>query len=500
MLDGSLVTLILFGLFGYLFYLYLTWNYKYWWKRGVNGPKPKVISGTFPSMFSADKNIVSDMCNANKNFKETENFVGMYTFRQPQLLILNPSSIKEVLVEKFDSFHDNDISKNVDKEVDEVLSQSPFFSQGDLWKNSRKTIEPAFQRDTVKNSYQSVLEVCGRLVNFLEKKSQYPPINGINTKDFVLRFTSEIISHVIYGSEAGDFEKEEASEFHNLATYPFARSLFTNLYFLIPKSLRYRKIPFLPESTVEFLNKHIQSSIQNRKGNKDKKDFLDFLIKLEGLSSSQISSHAITFMIDGFETTATTIAHTLLLIARNPECQERLRSEIDAKVEADGHLSFENLNDLPYLDMCINESLRIFPPLLYSTKVCTKDCQLVNKNDQPVLVPAGCGVVIPTYTIHHDEEYYSDPEEFKPERFSETKLKSLSDQGVFLPFGLGPRKCLGVQYANAQVKAVIVEIVRHFNVKMNANTRTDNQIDGISYVASLEGGIWLDFEAIKKSA
>lgn len=132
MLDGSLVTLILFGLFGYLFYLYLTWNYKYWWKRGVNGPKAKVISGTYPSMFSADKSIVYDMCTANKwvflnfhikihkiyifffrNFKETENFVGMYTFRQPQLLLLNPSSIKEVLVDKFDSFHDNDISKNV---------------------------------------------------------------------------------------------------------------------------------------------------------------------------------------------------------------------------------------------------------------------------------------------------------------------------------------------------------------------------------------------------
>lgn len=189
-------------------------------------------------------------------------------------------------------------------------------------------------------------------------------------------------------------------------------------------------------------------------------------------------------------------------MARNTECQEKLRLEIESNIEADGHLSFENLNDLPYLGMCINESLRIFPPLLYSTKLCTDDCELTNKNGQPVLISAGCGVVIPTYAIHHDEDFYPDPEEFKPERFSDENggVKKCSDQGVFLPFGIGPRKCLGMIYAEAVVKAVVVEIVKHFHVKVNANTRADNKIDGISYVASLEGGIWLDFEAVKKNA
>lgn len=189
-------------------------------------------------------------------------------------------------------------------------------------------------------------------------------------------------------------------------------------------------------------------------------------------------------------------------LARNTECQEKLRIEIESQIKADGHLSFEDLNELPYLDSCILESLRLFPPLLYSTKLCTEDCQLINKNGQPVPVSAGCGVVIPTYTIHHDEDYYPDPEEYNPERFSQENggVKKYSDQGVFLPFGIGPRKCLGIQFAQAQIKAVIVEIVKHFNVKINANTRTDNKLDGISYVASLEGGVWLDFETIKKTA
>lgn len=203
--------------------------------------------------------------------------------------------------------------------MDKVLSKSPFFSKGDEWKKSRQEIEPAFGNNTVKSSYPVILEVCGKLRTFLEKKSQYPPINGINTKDFALRYTSEIISHCFYGAEAGDFEKEELSEFHNVASYPFARSLMTNLYFLIPVSLRYRKIPFLPESTTEFLNNLLKNSMKERQAQRQiKDDFLDFLIKLQeekGFSLPQLSSHAITFTIDGFETTSTAIAHTLLLVS-----------------------------------------------------------------------------------------------------------------------------------------------------------------------------------------
>lgn len=152
--------------------------------------------------------------------------------------------------------------------------------------------------------------------------------------------------------------------------------------------------------------------------------------------------------------------------------------------------------------MCINESLRMFPPHLYSTKICSEDCQLMNKNGQPVLINSGTCVVIPTYAIHHDEDYFTEADVFNPERFSLENggVQKYIDQRVFLPFGSGPRKCLGFQYAYCQTKSIIVEIVKSFNIKLNSNTRTDNKLDGISYVAALEGGVWLDFEAIKKTA
>lgn len=186
-------------------------------------------------------------------------------------------------------------------------------------------------------------------------------------------------------------------------------------------------------------------------------------------------------------------------IARHQGCQKRLRKEIQSNVEVDGHLSFEKLNELPYLEMCLNEALRTFPPILYSTKLCTEECELINKNRKPVVIPSGCGVVISSYAIHHDEDHYPNPESFNPERFKDGAQKFI-DKGVFLPFGLGPRKCLGIHYANVQIKAVVVEIIRNFKIKVNSNTRTDNKLEGISYVAALDGGVWLDFEPIKKTA
>lgn len=207
----------------------------------------------------------------------------------------------------------------VDSEVDDILSKSPFFSKGESWQKSRSEISKAFEPDCVKNSYSEVLETCRKLVKLLEKKSQYPPINGINVKDIALRFIAEIISHTVYGMEAGDFEKEELPEFLRVASSPFAQSILTSLYFFIPSSLKFKKVAFLPDTTKDYLNDLIQKSINQRKEKKvSKGDFLNFLQKLQeekGLSPSELSSHAITFMIDGFETTATLITHVLFLVS-----------------------------------------------------------------------------------------------------------------------------------------------------------------------------------------
>ena len=150
--------------------------------------------------------------------------------------------------------------------------------------------------------------------------------------------------------------------------------------------------------------------------------------------------------------------------------------------------------------MCVNETLRMFPPFLYNTKTCTKDCELSSPSGDKIKISTDSSIIIPTYAIHHDEDYFNDPEFFCPDRFKDGNLKKFEEQGVFLPFGTGKRKCLGMNFAYVEVKTVVAEIVRNFVVKVNSNTRSDNKLDGSSFVAILEGGIWLDLENIKKTS
>lgn len=95
--------------------------------------------------------------------------------------------------------------------------------------------------------------------------------------------------------------------------------------------------------------------------------------------------------------------------------------------------------------VCFSETLRIFTPLPYMSKVCTQSCELINSDGVALQVQPGDVCIIPLHSVHHDEEYYPQPEDFVPERFAEASggTKKYKDLGVYFPFGDGPRICLG---------------------------------------------------------
>lgn len=185
-------------------------------------------------------------------------------------------------------------------------------------------------------------------------------------------------------------------------------------------------------------------------------------------------------------------------MGRNPDCQEKLRHEIRRNLSEDGHLIFEKLNDLKYLDQCFYETLRLFSPGLFASKKCTKPTQFTTKNGRTVDIEKGTVVIIPSLSIHRDPEYYPEPEKFVPERFSEENggIKKYQSAGVFMPFGEGPRICPGMKFATAQVKAAIVKVVQDFRISVNPKTRSDNYLNPTFFMSLLDGGIWLDFEPI----
>ncbi|XP_055852162.1 probable cytochrome P450 28d1 [Episyrphus balteatus] len=498
MIASFLLTFTLIGILIGLVYTFLIWNFNCWKKKGVPGPKPQPLFGNFPNMVTQKENIVKDIQKVYNQYRDDEDFVGVFSMRTPHLIVINPELVHRVLVTDFNKFHDNEAASWFDSKKDIVMSNNAFMLYGDEWKERRKEIVPGLTANRIKAVYPVTQEICKKLTQFIKERPK-----DVDAKDLSLRYTSDVVTDCALGIKADclsdnptpvlKWTKTLFQQTSSYLAFAFAASLWPTL-----KSIYLMK--WLKQDTEKFFIELISNAMELRcKTSSDRVDFLNYMLQLQEkkqLSNNDVFSHSMTFLLDGFETTASVITHCLYQLAKYPDCQEKLRKEVESSLNENGEIDFDTLDNLPYIDQCIHESIRIIPPLLFGTKLCTQPCEFVNKNSNRLQLKYHENVIIPFYALHHDEQYYPQPSEFIPERFNPENggVKKFRDMGVFLGFSDGPRICLGMKFALIQTKAALAEIVRNFNVKLNSKTRTDNRLNPTDFLGALDGGVWLDFE------
>ncbi|XP_037935753.1 probable cytochrome P450 28a5 [Teleopsis dalmanni] len=487
-----------------LIYLFLIWNSNYWKKRNVNGQKPNPFYGNFPSIYTQKRNMVMDMDDVYRKYKRDEDFVGIFNFRSPVLLVTSPQLARRVYVTDFKHFHDNEVSAMVDSKSDFIFANNPFSLKGEEWKQRRAEVTPGLTPSRIKSVYPVTIKVCDRMVEYIRKQIRMAPKDGVDGKDLSLRYTSEVVTDCVLGINAESFSenpKPILNNIKNLFEQSYALIIQTLLNGFFPILKRFYKVRFIPKHVETFFINLMESVIDLRKKTEqpDRVDILNYMLQLQqkkNFDTMQFTAHTMTFLLDGFETSASVISHLLLLLGRNIEKQEKLRAEILEHLQGDNNIDFDKLSELPYLDACVHEAIRLFPPVLFTNKLCTEPIELTNKNGSILKVKLGDVVTLPLYSLMHDEEYYSKPEEFLPERFSEETdgVKKYREKGVYFGFADGPRVCLGMRFALTQTKAAIVAILTNFNISVNEKTRKDNKLDPKNFFGGLEGGIWLNFE------
>jgi len=184
------------------------------------------------------------------------------------------------------------------------------------------------------------------------------------------------------------------------------------------------------------------------------------------LTEDEILAQAWIFFIAGYETTATTLSFCSYELALNPDCQQKLYEEVSSAVDQNGEISYEILTKLPYLDSVISETLRLYPPVIRLERETMTDYKL---GDTGIELYKGQIIEIPTYAIHHSEEYYPNPDKFNPERF----MPENRDQIVpytYIPFGAGPRNCIGMRFALMETKLGLAQIIRRFRLVRSVKT------------------------------
>ena len=216
---------------------------------------------------------------------------------------------------------------------------------------------------------------------------------------------------------------------------------------------------------------NIASSIiaDRRRGSKSaRKDLMQLMLTAHGdktvqgipkLTDDEIVAQSVIFLLAGYETSSNTLAVTAHNLAIHPEVQEKLRQDIknvfDNSPDAD---LYDVVQNLDYLDCVINESLRLFPPAFQMNRKCLEACDI-----NGVHFPAGIEVIIPFYSIHRDPVAWPEPEKFDPERFR-SPAKESRHPLHFMPFGSGPRTCIGMRFAQMEVKTTLVGILRKYRL------------------------------------
>lgn len=502
-----LATLLICFVTAFLIF-YLRWHFNYWNERGVCGPEPELLVGTFPKASAGQCNLLEELHEIYLRYRASQKFVGIFTARTPKLFICDPQLALQILTQHFKNFHDNESSQWTNASVEQLRLCSPFVSTGDAWKARRSELVPALTINKIRSFYSAMRDSAQKASEFLTAMGDQPQ----DAKELANRFTAQFMSNFIWGIEGNAFNVPQKagatslSPVHRMARDIILQSQQCVRYYgrtaAWPWLRKIRPVRFFPIGADRFFQQLLADILNARakqkaaEGGGGRGDVIDHLQQLrnkKSLNAIQIAGHTTTVLIDGYETGAMLIAHCLLLLARNPRVQRKLREELHAADVAD---SFEALNELPYLEQCLQETLRLFPPLPTLFKLCTESITLRNYDESTLTLQPGDGVYISTYSFHRDAEYFENPDDFWPERFAEEMggVRKYREMGVFMPFGDGPRMCPGMKLGLSEAKVAVSELILHFQVSASEKTRTDNKIASDSFLLTLAGNIELVFQ------
>ncbi|KAK0168545.1 hypothetical protein PV327_002331 [Microctonus hyperodae] len=472
-------------------YWWSTYTYDFWKKLRIPGPNPIPLVGNFGPVLLNQLSLAENQLRLYNKWKH-EPFFGVFNARMPMLIVNDPELIKNILIKDFHVFSGRGITVD---EKSEPLSGNLFNIDGHRWKVLRAKLTPAFTTGKLKQMVELMIECTEHFENYLRK--QVKKNNVIECREVAAKYTTDVIGSCAFGINMNALERED-SEFRIMGRKLFEPT-FTNLCRRLFREFSPRLYKLFglksisPEDTRFFINS-IKETIEYREKNKIiRHDLVDILKDMKNnqkdidfeLTEGLLTSQAFVFFAAGFETSSTTISFALYELATVPETQEKLRTEImDILNKHNGQLSYDIVNEMKYLEMVLQETLRKDPPAIGLRRKAAAPYKIPGYD---IILPKGTAVQIPSYSIQHDECYYPKPHEFDPERFSENNNKR--HPMVHTPFGDGPKNCIGARFAIYQSKLGIITVIKNFKVTPSHLTDIPYKIDKSGLILTPANGI-----------
>ncbi|KAL3842945.1 hypothetical protein ACJMK2_020918 [Sinanodonta woodiana] len=439
------------------------------------------------------------------------NCYGTFFGNIPQLIVTDPEMIKQMLVKQFSEFTDRPRTIRFTKFFDSAVTAA----QGDHWKFLRSTLSPTFSSSKMRNMTPLISKCLDSLIQNAWTMAE----DGVSVdmKELFGAFTMDAICSTGFGLQVESqsnpddpFVKnaKKALNRRSVDVMIFIAALFPELQMFI------RGISMMNQEAINFFMQATKSALADRREAQSGSfnDFLQLMInahkeegtdaddgeekdlkfdayKKRGMTDVEVLANAIVFFLAAYDTTLNLLTFVSYCLATNQDVQECLRTEINKEL-GKSKPTYDNVFNLTYLDMTVNETLRMYSPIQRFSRMAVLDTTLCG-----VTIPKGLDVSIPIQCLHYDTKYWENPHKFNPDRFS-PENKDRIHPFTFLPFGGGPRNCIGMRLALMEAKMAIAALLQNFRILTSPETEIPPKIDKNRIINSPQNGMYLRLEAL----
>ncbi len=392
-----------------------------------------------------------------QDFGDFVHYRGLFSF----YLVNHPALVKQVLQETNKSFDKNSV---IYDRFRKAFGNGLVVAEGERWRRQRRLMQPMFGPNAIKQYFDLMVDSANNMADRWEPVCRSGHVFDL-AADMNL-VTLQIAGRALFHDSFDQTAERIAHWTHIINLYSAKPPLPIIRSFWFPSRINRKLKQVLAEFHV-----FLREMIERRRSNNNESDLIGRLLAArdeetgEPMSDHEIAEEALGMIIGGHETSSSALSWIWCELDKNPAVRERLQAELE-EVVGTHPLSLEHLPRLIYARMVIEETLRLHPPFWFENRNVMDDVELGGER-----IPKGSVVVFSRYSLHRHKDFWKDPERFDPERFRPEQEENKRSMHAHIPFGSGPRICIGVHFAMMELLVVLAVIAQKYKIVLDASHR-----------------------------